>query len=276
MRDDADVFAVGAQLGERFQRAVQRFFVQRAEAFVKEEGVHLHGFAAHLCEAKCQRQADDEALAAGEVFRAADFAALVVVDDIGFEWPCRVGGEQVAVAQLRQLAIGVGDDAGEGQALRVVAVFFAVRRADEGVQVLPAPGFLLLFGKGVLPGGEAGNGAFVFAEAVVLLGEGLLLLLPGVVVGLLSRLQGGGVGVVRALGGEGGKAGGAVLLAGAQGEGLLVKRSGFAGKGFAGGSGQARGLPGGFVGEGYGSGCRCAGCLLPPFQGLLAVRFGSR
>ena len=98
VRDDADVFAVGAQLGERFQRAVQRFFVQRAEAFVEEEGVHLHGFAAHLREAECQRQADDEALAAGEVFRAADFTALVVVDDVGFEWPRRVGGEQVAVA----------------------------------------------------------------------------------------------------------------------------------------------------------------------------------
>ena len=142
--------------------------------------------------------------------------------------------------------------------MRVVAVFFAVRRADEGVQILPAPGFLLLFGKRTLPDGEAGNGAFVFGDAVALLGEGLLLLLPGVVVGLLSCLQGGGVGVVRALGGEGGKAGGAVLLAGAQGEGLLVKRGGFAGKGFAGGGGQARGLPGGFVGEGYGSGCRCA------------------
>ena len=93
----------------------------------------------------------------------------------------------------------------------------------------------MLGGKRTLPGGEAGNGAFVFGDAVVLLGEGLLLLLPGVVVGLLSCLQGGGVGVVRALGFEGGKAGGAVLLAGAQGEGLLVKRSGFAGKGFAGG-----------------------------------------
>ena len=109
---------------------------------------------------------------------------------------------------------------------------------------------MLLLGEGVLPGGEAFAGAFVFGEAMLVGSEGLLLLLPGVVVGLLSCLQGGGVGVVRALGGEGGKAGGAVLLAGAQGEGLLVKRGGFAGKGFAGGGGQARGLPFAFCGEG--------------------------
>ncbi len=258
VRDDADVFAVRAQLAQGFQRAVQGFFVQRAEAFVEKECVYLHVFAAHLGKSQREGEADDEAFAAGEVFGAAGFAALVVVDDVEFERACRVGGEQVAVAQLYQLAVCLGDDAGKCQALCVVAVFFAVRRADEFVQVLPAPGFGGLFCDGLLLGGKALAGAFVFSEAVLVCGEGLLVLLSGVFVGFLARLQGGGVGVVGALRGEAGKAGGAVLLAGVQGKGLLVQGGGLAGERFACGGGQARGLPGGFVREC----CRCArGCI---------------
>ena len=219
----------------------------------------MHVFAAHLGKSQREGEADDEAFAAGEVFGAAGFAALVVVDDVEFERACRVGGEQVAVAQLYQLAVCLGDDAGKCQALCVVAVFFAVRRADEFVQVLPAPGFGGLFCDGLLLGGKALAGAFVFGEAVLVCGEGLLVLLSGVFVGFLARLQGGGVGVVGALCGEAGKAGGAVLLAGVQGEGLLVQGGGLAGERFACGGGQACGLPGGFVGECFGEVCcRCA------------------
>ena len=111
-----------------------------------------------------------------------------------------------------QLAVRLGDDAGKGEALRVVAVFFAVRRADEFVQVLPAAGFGFLALNGVLLCGQAFNGTVVFAEADLVFGEGLLVLLAGVFVGVVARLQGGDVGIVGALCAEGGKAGGAVLL----------------------------------------------------------------
>ena len=94
--------------------------------------------ARHLREAKGEGEADDEAFAAGEVFGRAHGASLVVVEHLQFQGLPWVVHQEVAVAEFAQLAIGVGDHDFKVQALREVAEFFAITRANERVEFVPA------------------------------------------------------------------------------------------------------------------------------------------
>ena len=126
MRDDADQFAVLLQAGQCIQRGFERRFVERAEAFVKKQGIDADIPAGHAGQTQCQRQADDEALAAGEIAGRADFSGLIVVDDVQFQRLGAVADEQVPVGHFLQLPVCMGDHEFECQSLREVPVFFAV------------------------------------------------------------------------------------------------------------------------------------------------------
>lgn len=126
MRDDADQFAVLLQAGQCVQCGFEGFFIERSEAFVQKQGIDADIPAGHAGESQCQRQADDEALAAGKVAGRADFSGLIVVDDVQFQWLGTVADEQVPVGHFLQLPVRVGDHEFECQSLREVPVFFAV------------------------------------------------------------------------------------------------------------------------------------------------------
>lgn len=126
MRDDADQFAVLLQACQGVQCGFECRFIERSEAFVEKQGIDTDVAAGHAGQSQCQRQADDEAFAAGKVPCRADFSGLIVVDDVQFQRLVIVADEQVPVGHFLQLPVRVGDHEFECQSLCEVAVFFAV------------------------------------------------------------------------------------------------------------------------------------------------------
>jgi hypothetical protein len=67
------------------QGCFERVFVEGSESFIEKERIDSYISAGHVREAERQGEADDEAFAAGEIFRGTDLTRLVVVDDIEFQ-----------------------------------------------------------------------------------------------------------------------------------------------------------------------------------------------
>ncbi len=142
MGDDADELSVPPEAGQRLQSRFECLFVKGSKSFIEKKGINTHVPAGHL--RKGQGQADEEAFAAGEVFRGADLPGLVVVDHIQFQRLPDVSDEKIAVRHLAELPVGVRDHHLESQPLGEIAEFLAVRRADQLMQRIPAQTFLFL------------------------------------------------------------------------------------------------------------------------------------
>ena len=90
MGNNADQLAVLPQTGQRFQRRLQGFFIERAEAFVQKQGIDPDVFAGHLRKPQRQRQTDDETFSSGQIFGRANLACLIIVDDVEFQRQRRI------------------------------------------------------------------------------------------------------------------------------------------------------------------------------------------
>ena len=66
MADHANGFTASVERIQRVQSGIQRFAVQRAEAFVEEQGVNSRFVADQIGQRQRQRQTHEEALAAGK------------------------------------------------------------------------------------------------------------------------------------------------------------------------------------------------------------------
>ena len=164
VRNHANQFAFLLQAGQGIQSHIQRILVQSAKAFVQKQRINARGFARHARQTQCQSQRHDEAFAAREVFGRTHRATLVLVYHIQLQR--RIVGllEQIAVAHVLQLAVGLLHQLVKRQALRKQAVFFAIAAADQFMQRAPTAAFLLLRQDEFLLLGQ--------------FGQGLLLLLP--------------------------------------------------------------------------------------------------
>lgn len=106
MADDADHLAAGVQGVEGVEGDFQGVGVEGAEAFVEEERVDAGLVADQVGEGEGQRQADQEAFAAGKGARVAGDFALPAVDDVEFEFAAAFPAQQVAAVQAGEVAVG--------------------------------------------------------------------------------------------------------------------------------------------------------------------------
>ncbi|MNQ38340.1 hypothetical protein D3C85_519130 [compost metagenome] len=84
-----------------------------------------------------QRQADQEAFAAGQGLGVAGDIGLPGVDHFQFQLAAAAPRQLVAAVQTLELLVGQVDQVIEGQALGELAVLGAVGRADQAVELLP-------------------------------------------------------------------------------------------------------------------------------------------
>ena len=125
MRDDADELPPLLQTGQSTQGRIQGIFIQRAEAFIKEQGVDPRGTAGHLGEPQGQSQADKEAFPPGKILGTAQLPGLVVVADIQLQRPV-AHFQHIAVGHFDQLAVGMGDHQFKIHLLDDITEFFPV------------------------------------------------------------------------------------------------------------------------------------------------------
>ncbi len=82
MADNADGFPGGIQVIECIQCDIECFLIQRAEAFIEEQGFNLCLMADEIRQGQCKRQADQERFPAGEGFGVALSVSLPGIGDL--------------------------------------------------------------------------------------------------------------------------------------------------------------------------------------------------
>ena len=97
-------------------------------------------------ERQSQRQADQEAFAAGQRARIAGDLALPAVDDVQFQFAGRFSAQQVAAVQPGKVMVGEVQQMVERQALGEFTELAAAGRADQAVEPLPDIAFSCLRG----------------------------------------------------------------------------------------------------------------------------------
>ncbi len=91
--------AVLVQAAQGVQHRLQGLLVQGAETFIQEQGIHPGLSAGQPGQPQGQGQADQETLAAGEVFGGTDFPGLPKVDHAQVQPTLgRVAGQEITVA----------------------------------------------------------------------------------------------------------------------------------------------------------------------------------
>lgn len=118
------------------EHEIERFFVEVAKSFIDEETADVEGAARERSQAQCEREGDNEGLAAREGVDKSVLVEHIVVDDFEGEGAFE-DIELIARGESAEVMVGVLNEEGEGEGLCQIAESFAVGRAEQFVESAP-------------------------------------------------------------------------------------------------------------------------------------------
>ena len=133
MADHADDFAAGVERIQRVQRGIERFAVERTEAFIEEQRVDARFMADQVGERQRQREADEEAFATGERAGIAHRVRLPGVNHLQFQRVADFTLQQIATMQATKLFVGEPHQIIQRQPLGEFTEFIPLFGANERI-----------------------------------------------------------------------------------------------------------------------------------------------